>query len=95
MILCPPTQQRVALARALITEPRVPRGSWAFVAASMSENTSTIYLWHACSLVTATASVVASTLAGKISFGKAIAMGASYGNHDLAIRRGIVWQTAP
>lgn len=77
-----------------IADPIVPRGSWAFIAASMSETASTIYLGHAGSLVKATSSGVARTLADKISLGKVIDMGTSYGSHDLAIRRGIVWRSA-
>lgn len=75
-------------------DPLIPRGSWAFVCASMSATATTIYLGSAGALVKSSASGVARTLAGQISLGKTLNMGASYGVHDLSIRRGIVWREA-
>lgn len=60
----------------------------------MSATATTIYLGSAGTLVKATASGVSRTLAGQIAFGKVLNMGASYGSHDLSIRRGIVWKSA-
>lgn len=77
-----------------IAGPLVPKGSWAFLAASMSATDTTIYLGAGGVLHKASASGVTRTLAGQVSLGKTLNMGASYDALDMSYRRAVVWQSA-
>lgn len=72
----------------------VPKGSWVFVAASLSATDTAIHLGHGGTLTTATASGVSRGLASNVYLGKIADMGASYGSDDLSVRMATVWRSA-
>lgn len=77
-----------------IAGPLVPKGSWAFIAATISANETTIYLGAGGVLYKASSTSVSRALGGVVSIGKSSNTVTSYYQIDMAYRRAVVWGSA-